>query len=295
MLVHDTQSATPDTRSPDRRRHPAAGRRSRAEWWKGIGLALGFALPIPVSLLSVVVLAQIPEAPTTVWEKAAVRLDVSHTDLMSGQRMYRSSCAVCHGPGGEGVHSLGKPLRNSAFVQEQSDEQLFALIIDGRKPGDPLNTTGALMPARGAQNLDDDVVNSIIVYLRALQQPGVEPVSMEPWNIKGREDGGGVGAAIELTDHPGYDLFVASCAACHGQGGEGIEGLGLPMTTSGFIRGTNDSDLITFIKSGRPIWDTNNSTGLDMPPKGGNPAITDEQLQTIVDYIRALQEEAMGS
>jgi len=46
---------------------------------------------------------------------------------------------------------------------------------------------------------------------------------------------------------------------------------------------------------GRASWDENNTTGLDMPPKGGNPAITDDQLQSIVDYLRALQKEAMGS
>lgn len=192
------------------------------------------------------------------------------------------------------MHSLGKPLHNSAFVQGQSDEQLFALIIDGRKPGDPANTTGALMPSRGARSLSDDAVNAVIGYLRTIQEPGVEPVSVEPWNIVGGDHGGGGSTAVELTDHAGYALFVSSCSACHGQGGEGIEGLGLPMTTSGFIRGKEDADLIKFIKSGRASWDANNTTGVDMPPKGGNPAITDDQLQLIVEYIRALQREVMG-
>jgi disulfide bond formation protein DsbB len=121
---------------------------------------------------------------------------------------------------------------------------------------------------------------------------------MAAWQLKPSEDGSGAIptiAGIELTTHPGYDLFVASCAACHGQGGQGLEGLGLPLTTSGFVRGKNDKDLITFIKMGRASWDENNTTGLDMPPKGGNPAITDDQLQSIVDYLRALQKEAMGS
>jgi len=87
---------------------------------------------------------------------------------------------------------------------------------------------------------------------------------------------------------------VASCASCHGQGAEGIEGVGLPLSTSGFVRGASDKDLINFIKMGRPMWDENNVTGMDMPPKGGNPAITDEQLQSIVDYLRAVQASATG-
>lgn len=149
------------------------------------------------------------------------------------------------------------------------------------------------MPPRGAKGLDDEHLLQIVYYLRALQDPDAPIASTEAWNLKGGE--GASLASIELTEHSGYDLFVASCAACHGQGADGMEGLGLPLSTSGFVRSQSDKDLITFIKMGRPIWDPNNTTGLDMPPKGGNPAISEVQLQTIVDYLRAIQDEAVGS
>ncbi len=257
-----------------------------------IGVALMFAITLP-SLLVAVALAQ-PTPPVPAWTIEAVALGVDRAEIVTGEHVFRNACAVCHGPNGDGVHGLGKPLHNSAFVQESSNEELFELLVDGRKLDDPLNTTGALMPPRGAQQLDDTKINRVIVYLRAIQEPDATPVSVEPWNIKSR-DGEGGALAIELTDHPGFDLFVASCAACHGQGAEGIEGLGLPLVTSGYVRGTSDQDLIGFIKRGRPMWDASNTTGLDMPPKGGNPAITDEQIQQIIDYLRALQKEAMGS
>jgi len=260
--------------------------------WRSVAITGIFMLTLP-ALIAVMVLQE-PEPPLPAWSVEAAALGVDRLDIARGQYVYQTSCAVCHGQTGDGVHSLGKPLRNSGFVQEQSNEQLFALIVDGRKPGDPANTTGALMPARGAQRLADDAVHSVVVYLRTMQDPGMPPVSTEPWNLVGRDSGAGPVGAIELTDHAGYDLYVASCAACHGQGAEGIEGLGLPLTTSGFIRGTDDAALVRFIKSGRSSWDENNSTGMDMPPKGGNPAITDEQLQTIVEYLRALQAQAMG-
>ncbi|RMH14176.1 MAG: hypothetical protein D6695_01915 [Planctomycetota bacterium] len=150
------------------------------------------------------------------------------------------------------------------------------------------------MPPRGAQALDDDQLRNVIVYLRSLQDPTAAPVSVEAWNLK-VEGGMPETALIELTDHPGHDLFIASCSACHGAGAQGIEGQGLPLATSGFIRGKSDKELITFIKTGRPVWDPSNTIGVDMPPKGGNPAITDEQLQSIVDYLRAVQKEALGS
>lgn len=260
--------------------------------WTAYTICGVFTLTIPGIFLLIVLTRPAPPVPP--WTVEAAALGVDWQDILSGERVYRTSCTVCHGPDGDGVHGLGKPLHNSAYVQESSDDELSALLVDGRKLDDPLNTTGALMPPRGAQQLSDDEIHDVIVYLRALQEPGVVPVSVEPWNLKARAGEGGA-TPIELTEHPGYDLFIASCAACHGPGAEGIEGQGLPLVSSGYVRGTSDQDLISFIKRGRPMWDADNTTGLDMPPKGGNPAITDDQLQRIIDYLRALQKEAMGS
>ena len=49
-----------------------------------------------------------------------------------------------------------------------------------------------------------------------------------------------------------------------------------------------DDELLTFIKTGRPIWDAENTTGIDMPPKGGNPALNDDDIVAIIAYIRSL-------
>jgi mono/diheme cytochrome c family protein len=84
-----------------------------------------------------------------------------------------------------------------------------------------------------------------------------------------------------------YDML---CIACHGPTGEGVEGLGKPFTTSEFVRERNDQEMLEFVKIGRPIGDPLNSTGVDMPPKGGNPALTDEQILDIVAYVRTLQK-----
>jgi disulfide bond formation protein DsbB len=87
----------------------------------------------------------------------------------------------------------------------------------------------------------------------------------------------------------GEELFV-TCAACHGPEGEGVEGLGKDMTASEFIAGKTDDELVEFIKVGRAPDDPLNTTGVAMLPKGGNPALTDEDLYDIVAYIRTLQE-----
>lgn len=260
---------------------------------RAIALTAMFVLILP-AILAVMVVTQ-PEPPLPRWALEAVALGVQTGEITRGEAVFGAACSVCHGAEGQGVPLLGKPLRNSAFVQSQTDEQLLTLLVEGRAVSDPLNTSGALMPPRGAQGVDDGSLARVVTYLRAIQDEGAPVASVEAWNIKGGRSDGAALAAIQLDTHAGYDLFVASCAACHGQGAEGIEGLGLPLSTSGFVRGQSDKDLITFIKSGRASWDENNTTGLDMPPKGGNPAITDQDLQLIADYLRAVQEEAMGS
>lgn len=88
----------------------------------------------------------------------------------------------------------------------------------------------------------------------------------------------------------GKAQFDTVCIACHGPGGVGVTGLGKPFTTSEFLLTVNDQELLEFIKTGRPISDPANTTGVDMPPKGGNPALTDEQLIDIIAYIRTLHE-----
>lgn len=87
----------------------------------------------------------------------------------------------------------------------------------------------------------------------------------------------------------GKEAF-ATCAGCHGPEGKGIEGLGKDMTSSEFIASQTDEQLLAFIKTGRPATDPLNTTGVDMPGKGGNPALTDAQMMDIIAYIRSLQQ-----
>lgn len=104
--------------------------------------------------------------------------------------------------------------------------------------------------------------------------------------------GGNAPAASTSRGDPakGAELFSVTCAACHGPQGEGVQGLGKDMTTSAFIASQTDEQLLEFIKKGRDVNDPANTTGVAMPPKGGNPALTDEDLLNIISYIRTLQK-----
>ena len=99
---------------------------------------------------------------------------------------------------------------------------------------------------------------------------------------------GGQVAAGDVTR--GKTLFTQSCASCHGADAKGLPGLGKDMTTSEFIKSQSDAQLLAFIKQGRPASDPANTTKVDMPPKGGNPALTDAQIMDIIAYLRTLQQ-----
>ncbi len=113
--------------------------------------------------------------------------------------------------------------------------------------------------------------------------------------------GGNAPAADEPANQPadstvsagdpaaGEALFV-TCAACHGADGKGLPNLGKDFTSSEFVRSQSDAEMLAFIKVGRPSGDPANDTGVDMPPKGGNPALSDEDILDIVAYIRTIME-----
>ena len=73
-------------------------------------------------------------------------------------------------------------------------------------------------------------------------------------------------------------MFVAICSGCHGPSDKGMDGLDKRFTTSAFIKGSTDKEINMLVKMGRPFWDAANTTGVDMPPKGGNPAMSDEYV-----------------
>ncbi|RIK36499.1 MAG: hypothetical protein DCC55_27135 [Chloroflexi bacterium] len=88
----------------------------------------------------------------------------------------------------------------------------------------------------------------------------------------------------------GQQLYSATCAACHGPTGEGIAGLGKALTESDFVAELSDEELLAFLKVGRDMSDPLNTTGIAMPPKGGNPALNDEQLNDIIAFMRSIHE-----
>ena len=103
------------------------------------------------------------------------------------------------------------------------------------------------------------------------------------------------GGSAEPTYAPddiaqGETLFASTCSACHGADAKGLPNLGKDLTTSEYVRDNDDDILLTLLKEGRPSGHELNTTGVDMPPKGGNPSLSDEDLLKIVAYMRSINQ-----
>lgn len=106
-------------------------------------------------------------------------------------------------------------------------------------------------------------------------------------------------APVEPTPEPaivgdaaaGEQVYRGTCQACHGPDAYGIDGLGksLHPSESEFIRANSDDELVQYIIVGRTPDDPLNTTGVGMPARGGNPALSEQDLYDVVAYIRSLE------
>ena len=113
--------------------------------------------------------------------------------------------------------------------------------------------------------------------------PDVAAASVADW----AGDAAGAGdLAIDVDD--GRQLYLGSCAACHGAGGQGMPNQGPDLRGSAFVAGSTDDELLADLAAGRPAGDPQNKSGLPMPPRGGNPSLSDRHLGQIVKYLRTV-------
>ncbi len=87
---------------------------------------------------------------------------------------------------------------------------------------------------------------------------------------------------------PGEEVYLATCSPCHGTEGEGVAGLGSSLI-AGEILTISDEEMRRLIIEGEDATDPGNSMGVAMPAKGGNPRLSDQQVDEVVGYVRALR------
>lgn len=266
----------------------------------------GVAVWVLATIVLVQVVTWLTPRPLPAWHLGLAGLPaqpgIERTAAAKGREVFQASCASCHAATGMGKSGLGKDLVHSDFVADRADTALVRFIITGRAATDPLNTTKVPMPPKGGNEaLSDEDIRSVVAYIRGLQDPRRMP-ALDPWappvivvtendKAKALEAAGG---DAELAGYiaSGNNLFHQTCVSCHGREGVGISGNGKALARNEFIGSMDDDALLAFVKRGRGPTDPKNTTGIQMPPKGGNPALSDDDILDIISYLRTLQVPA---
>lgn len=244
-------------------------------------------------------------------EEAERRLAAAHQTLLAapalpllpvdrtarGRDLFLGTCAACHGPEGTGMTGLGKDLTTSAPVAAMNDAELHAMVTAGR----PLVKPIAMPPKGGNEALTDSDLADIILFVRGIQDRRRMPELPAPTLVltaatdddkaKALAAAGGDEELAGYIMHGGQ-VFAMTCSACHGKDARGIQGNGKDLVDNEFARTLSDDDLLAFLKRGRDPGDKANTTGVGMPPKGGNPALKDDDLLDVIEYLRSLRTAA---
>jgi cbb3-type cytochrome c oxidase subunit III len=211
------------------------------------------------------------ELPDSFWPKDRVRTErLGQREFAGdGATLYGAFCAACHGPRGEGMRFAGMPpfpaIGNADFLAIASDEFLRRTIEHGRP--------GRRMPAWGAMEggLRPAEIEALIVHLREL----AGGVACEPDTARPRWARG------DLAE--GAQLFAAQCAQCHGDRGQGAEGLAL--ANRALLAEASDTYLFESIRRGRRET-TMPAFGSASPVR---PALSDREIESLVTFIRSFE------
>ena len=80
----------------------------------------------------------------------------------------------------------------------------------------------------------------------------------------------------------GAQLFAVYCAGCHVAQGGGLKNL-----RANFVAPRSEAELAEFVKAGRAATALDNFSGQEMPKRGGQVFLTEQQLLVLAQYVKA--------
>ena len=177
----------------------------------------------------------------------------------TGRQLFGDNCAACHGRDGRGRANY-PDLTDDDWLWGGGPELIEQTMRVGINTAHPDTRIGQ-MPAFGRdQMLDREQVRNAAAYVYSLTNPDYST----PENLD-RIDAG-------------HEVFVSTCAACHGDNGQGNVDVGAPnLTDARWIYGGDLDTIIASVHGGRqghmPTWDER---------------LTTAEIRTLAVYVQDL-------
>lgn len=176
----------------------------------------------------------------------------------SGHQLFGDNCAACHGVDGTG--SANYPdLTDDDWLWGGDVETIAETMRVGINTEHP-ESRFAQMPSFGRDGLlNREQVNSVAAYVYSLSNPDYSTDKIAA----------------------GREVFLTSCAACHGANARGNQDLGAPNLTDAYwIYGGNLQTIVTTVHGGRhghmPTWDER---------------LTNAEIKILALYVHSLRVE----
>ncbi len=185
----------------------------------------------------------------------------------SGEEVYKAVCAGCHTSGALNAPKLGDNAAWAKLIPEGLDGLTRTAIAGVRQ-----------MPARGGNpSLTDLEVKRAVAYLAnasgaKFKEPPV-PAATAPAAAAAAPASAPAAAAAAGAPPDGVAVYKQACAACHAVGAAGAPKSGDKAAWAPRIRKGEDA-LVASVVKGLGV----------MPPRGGNPSLTDAQIRAAVRY-----------
>ena len=227
-----------------------------------------------------IALARPQDTPALPAPAAAAAPAASAGGVVSGKGVYDRACFACHAQGIAGAPKYGDAAAWEARLAKGRDT-LVEHSINGFT-----GTTG-MMPAKGGNpTLSDEEVTAAADYMMSSVGGDGAPSPAAPTPPEAQAEPAAaaeapaVAEATAAADAKGKDTYDAACFVCHTPGVAGAPKLGDAAAWTARIEKGLDSLYHNAINGYM------GSAGM-MPPKGGRPDFSDEDVKAAVDYMVA--------
>lgn len=187
-----------------------------------------------------------------------------------GEAAYNKVCFACHAQGIAGAPKMGDAAAWEARIA-QGNDTLYKHAIEG------FQGQAGVMPAKGgATDLSDDDVKAAVDFMVQAVQGGGAPAAA----AAAPEAAPAAEAAPAVADAgaKGKEIYDGVCFVCHTPGAAGAPKLGDAVAWG--PRAAQGSDVLY----DHAINGFMGQAGM-MPPKGGRPDISDDDVKAAVDYM----------